>query len=488
MRLEDLAVVLRRRTPWEALDLGREMLLAWRGPLFAAWCAVYLPTLLVACALFWPQPIWGALVAWWLKPAFDRVLLFVLARASFGAAPSLSEVRRALPGLWFNWPHLWALTLARLGMARSFLLPVVQLEGLRGGTARKRRAVLGRRTRGHAVWLTVLCSNLSGVLYLSALAAVTILTPDDGEGRINWNLLALGTESETWQQCLSIAAIVVAETIVEPLYVASGFALYLNRRSDLEAWDVELGLRRLAARVAGATLCGLLLIACLVPQPAAAAAGSEAAKQSDPARAAIDAVLAEAAFGHEEKSTHWRRIPPDKKKSEPFSFPEWLSKLGSALASLATDLTRVLWVAAVALLAVLIWRARHKWLPQPAARPPPPQYLWGLDVRPESLPPDVAAAALAELAGGRLRAALSLLYRGALVAAMHEAGVRFTPGSTEGDALREARGHFDVAAAQWFAQLVAVWTAAAYAHRLPAQEAVAELCRGWPTRFAREAA
>jgi thiosulfate reductase cytochrome b subunit len=32
--------------------------------------------------------------------------------------------------------------------------------------------------------------------------------------------------------------------MLEPFYVASGFAMYLNRRVELEAWDVEQEFRR----------------------------------------------------------------------------------------------------------------------------------------------------------------------------------------------------------------------------------------------------
>jgi hypothetical protein len=31
---------------------------------------------------------------------------------------------------------------------------------------------------------------------------------------------------------------------LEPFYVAAGFAMYLNRRAQLEAWDIEQELRR----------------------------------------------------------------------------------------------------------------------------------------------------------------------------------------------------------------------------------------------------
>jgi hypothetical protein len=32
--------------------------------------------------------------------------------------------------------------------------------------------------------------------------------------------------------------------LLEPFYVAAGFAMYLNRRAQLEAWDIEQELRR----------------------------------------------------------------------------------------------------------------------------------------------------------------------------------------------------------------------------------------------------
>jgi hypothetical protein len=40
---------------------------------------------------------------------------------------------------------------------------------------------------------------------------------------------------------IAYAAVVL---FLEPFYVAAGFAMYLNRRAQLEAWDVEQELRR----------------------------------------------------------------------------------------------------------------------------------------------------------------------------------------------------------------------------------------------------
>ena len=38
-----------------------------------------------------------------------------------------------------------------------------------------------------------------------------------------------------------------AVLVLEPFYVAAGFGLYLNRRTMLEGWDIEVALRRIAA-------------------------------------------------------------------------------------------------------------------------------------------------------------------------------------------------------------------------------------------------
>ena len=39
-------------------------------------------------------------------------------------------------------------------------------------------------------------------------------------------------------------AYAIAVLFLEPFYVAAGFAMYLNRRAELEAWDIEQEFRR----------------------------------------------------------------------------------------------------------------------------------------------------------------------------------------------------------------------------------------------------
>jgi hypothetical protein len=44
------------------------------------------------------------------------------------------------------------------------------------------------------------------------------------------------------------AAYALAVFFLEPFYVAAGFAMYLNRRAELEAWDIEQEFRRAFSR------------------------------------------------------------------------------------------------------------------------------------------------------------------------------------------------------------------------------------------------
>jgi hypothetical protein len=482
VQLEQIALELRQRSGWEALDLGSAMLRAWSGPVLRAWLAAYLP---VAALLFLVlDPEWAALALWWLKPAFDRVLLFVYGRAAFGEPPAVRDVYRALPRLLRHSGLLAGLTLRRFDMARSFFLPVAQLEGLRGKAARERRRVLGARTRGHAVWLTLVLANVSAVLGFSIVLLADWLSPVDTPGLFDWSAW-LHDEADPWMLLLLNAAFMTADTLVEPLYVACGFGLYLNRRTELEGWDIELAFRRMAARLrplAAAVLVAALLAAGLSfdAGPAAAAAPAPGA-----ARQAVDAVLADAVFGREVPDREWRyRAEPE--QDQPRQFPAWAAWLASVADWLAASLRLLVYgLLAVAAGVGLFLLYRHRSLLRGARRDRgrPPESLFGLDLRPDSLPDDIAAAARAELAAGRAVAALSLLYRGALVALIHRDGVELGAGDTEADCEARARGRIGAPAFEVFRDLVAAWRAAAYGHFPPETARLLRLCEAWERHF-----
>ena len=67
--------------------------------------------------------------------------------------------------------------------------------------------------------------------------------------QIDLNTLIFGARADSDPIVLATSlAYAACVGFLEPFYVAAGFALYLNRRVDLEAWDVEQEFRRAFAR------------------------------------------------------------------------------------------------------------------------------------------------------------------------------------------------------------------------------------------------
>ena len=70
----------------------------------------------------------------------------------------------------------------------------------------------------------------------------------------------------------------LAMTLISPFYSGAGFGLYLNRRTELEAWDIELTFRRLRQRLLGSAYALLLAgIALVLVLPAGEALADEPA-------------------------------------------------------------------------------------------------------------------------------------------------------------------------------------------------------------------
>jgi hypothetical protein len=484
-RLTSLAVALRRRTPWEATDLGLAMLQRWWRPVYSVHAMVLGLVASIALALGWVfDAVWVAIVAiWWLKPVYDRAVLHVLSRAVFGGLPGPREVlRSAREWLFTGLP--WALTLGRLSLARSFNLPVRQLEGQRGREARERRTVLGRRAHGNAMWLTVVCAHFETVLLWSAGALTYLLLPAQlqrqrgdelpfFDGFFDWISAATLTDGLVF---------VAVWLVLEPFYVAAGFALYLNRRTLLEGWDIEVALRRIAERHAVAALLLAFVFALASPIPMQA-------QDKDPKKEVAE-VLKAPEFGHFRETMRWQRSgQPEDDGSFWEAFWRWLLGDGGKKGenpgfgighALARALEVLFWVAVVGVAAYLLWRAR-KLLPH-AGSPPrepyrPPAALFGMELAPDKLPPDIADAAARLAREGKLREALSLLYRGALSELVHRRGVQLLASHTEGEAVR-------LAGMPYFAALVDAWRACAYARRELSSSRVEELAAGYREAFA----
>lgn len=495
MQLDRLAVVLRPRGGWEALDLGFQMAREWWRPIWAVWFALYLPTAAVILFVL-SNRFHAVLVLWWLKPLFDRAVLHTASRAVFGETPGVIATLRAARE-WLRPGLIAALTFSRFNLARSFTLPVSQLEKQTGAKARHRRRALGGRMRSYGVWLTVVCVHLEAVAMFGLVALAAMLVPAGGgfgrdDGGQDFD------DSSFWEMFSSswsigdVALYLAAVSLIEPAYVAAGFALYLNRRAILEGWDIELSLRQLEERLRAATaavtatlIAGVVAGLVLLQPPAAIAA--EAAGKSAPAE--IRKVLELPEFSQHREVTRWRYLGEDKKREErPFGFGEFWRNLSLMFGDFTE---RLLWVVAAVLLALALFYLR-RFVPEPrlrnAGRYRPPEALFGLDVTPESLPGDVAAAAAQLARQGRLREALSLLYRGALSALVHRHRLPLAAGDTEGDCVRAAGQALPQPGAEYFSRLVRTWQAVAYAGRAPEAAGVEALCQEWRPYFSPPAA
>jgi hypothetical protein len=470
----DLAISLRRRTPWEAIDLGLGMLQRWWRPVYAPHLAVGGAVVALALLAAWAlQRPWVAiLLTWWMKPLCDRVVLHVLSRAVFG------EVLRprAVLAAWREWLSTGLLAALALrwvpDLARSFSLPVRQLEGQSGKAGRARNSTLGRRARGHAIWLTLVCMNFEWVLYIMLGGLAELALPAKAtEGRAGESMMQLLASGDFWTYGGALGY-AVAVLLLEPFYVAAGFGLYLNRRTLLEGWDIEVALRRIAERHAAAGVAILALL-CFFALPADAHAQKAPKKE-------IAEVLKAKEFGYERDAMRWQSRNPDKPREKSDDDGKSLWGIGYALARAAEVL---LWGVAIAAALYALWYLARM-LPrgrEPAPEPyRPPPALFGMELAPETLPPDVAAAAVALAREGKLREALSLLYRGALSNLVHKRGVRLLPSHTEAEVLslsgREMQSYLET--------LVAAWRLCAYARRNPAPADIERLAQGYQGAFA----
>ena len=489
MDLERLSLRLRPRNAWEALDLGIELVRAHGRAIYSAWLAAYVPVAIVVFALLWSTPFWAWAAMWWLKPLFDRIALAVVSTRLFGEGVATRAILRMAPGLLWRSGIVGALTWRRLDFARSFHLPVYQLERLSGRNARQRIRVLDRDARPAGVWLSFLLLCMELLFGLAISLAIALLTPVQAP----LSTLLEGWFRGTFESGPAGALLgMVAASIIEPLYVSSGFTLYLQRRTMLEGWDIELRFRQMTERVEKAKrasavpatfACALLACALAAASPMPSRAADVPAK--DPAKE-IREVLREPDFGHKDMVTRIKYVGPTWKTSgQPKSFDwAWLAKLSRWIG----EASRVLaWAAgAGVLLVVLYFLARYLRLHGfGSARRQRPDFLFGLDVRPESLPDDVAAAAERLARESRVREALSLLYRGSLVRFM-DGGIEFLQGDTEGDCMRRVEAAETPRRTSYFRRLVTHWEVLAYGHHAVSPDAAIALARGWREQFPSE--
>lgn len=513
MNLERFVAVMRPRTSFEAVDLGFLIVRRFWTRLIVAWL---LPTLPIIALLAWAlpgQPFLGLPLFWWLKPFFERPLLFVLSRALFGELPRWREVFswRALgPGLFGD------LTWRRLSPHRSLTMPVTLLEGSAGTTGRQRRLLIGGKdfTGGG---LTYGCWLGEVAFVFAVIFFVDMLLPSGYSGFDGIDF----ENAEVWPVSaglLTYVAYYLSATLLEPFYVGGGFLLYLQRRTALEGWDVELAFRRMLQRrgkilaentrraggglaailVAGLALGALALAApgTLHAQPAeAAAAGEESAEEPaapvaappEDVQKAIDEILNLPVFGGTREEEVWRF-----KDGEPlFDLPEpkardtSLPSFGLPWGLLRWPLLAIL-IAGVIYFLIRAFKDRASFGGGKSEPKKAGQRRFGLEEDPLAPISDAAARARQALEAGRIDEALAWLYRGAFQELAGRGLLPLRRDFTEDDCLRHlyrkaaGRGPEESAAVagfeQLFREIADAWMRVAYGHFEVGKADIARLC------------
>ena len=486
---------LRPRSPYEATDFGFQFVRPYYGTLLAIAAAFLVPVVLVLAPFVNEHPFLTSLAIWWAKPVWERPILFHLSRAFFGQAPTARESLRGLERSVFR-GLLASLTLQRLAPTRSFDLPVSVLEGGTGAVRSARLGILRRgRHGGAATALTLVLIQVEGLLQIGLASLLFVFLPESVTDSIGESLFG-GAEAHWLTSLVLFGLWAVSILLVAPFYVAAGFSLYLHRRTELEAWDVELIFRRIAERAsrrAGLAGAALAMIACvslsLSPDPVAAYPNVSA----EEAKASIETILEGEDF-HEPDTVsmprflhEWEWETDDEPGDPP---PQWLQDLLAAIATFVAEFGQVILIAlGLGVVGWLVLRILREGglrldLPTPGARRKHvPGELFGLEITEESLPDDVAGEALGAARSGRPRDALALLYRGALsrLALVH--GAELSRGVTERECLDVARPLLAAAAADYFARLTGTWLRCAYGHLDPTVDDLGALCEAWPRFF-----
>jgi hypothetical protein len=240
VQLDALAVRLRPRSPLEAADLGVRLCQSAARSVFPSYFLVALPVVILAIASYQVAGWLPGVVIWCAKPWLDRTLLFVLSRAAFGTATTPADVwREQREGWWRQFFFSW--TVRRLSPWRALTEPIYRLEGFSILKGRARVRQIRGPVMGQALMMTSVFSLAEMAVSIAIFSLLFWLAP---AGRAPGFEAFITGDAPAFVLISAPLSNALAVLFVEPFYVAAGFGMYLNRRAELEAWDIEQEFRR----------------------------------------------------------------------------------------------------------------------------------------------------------------------------------------------------------------------------------------------------
>ncbi len=496
MNLSELQLKTQVRTPWQALDTGILLARRWYFPLLLAWMLPAFSLYLLLGVSFYDSPWLAMLLVWWCKPLLDRLPLMLLSRYLFNERPKGVFGVRSLARLYL-FDCLSALIWRRTDMRRSFNLAVNVLERQKGRQRARRCAALAPGSGKAATWLTLVSVHLEMLLPLSVVMTLLALFG----GLVDLDPMPLLTDENGIYAHLSNLSLLAGMSLVAPFYIASGFALYLNRRVELEAWDLELLFRESARKrseteaakgisgVMGMVLAAVLGVALLSPPASSPVNAAEVqSAESEQARDEIRTILESPPFVIEKEVTRWEWKSEDTQENPTAENWGWLERLLSwidrwNLGWLFKLVEVLIWVGA----GLLIWLVVRAVLKNPPSlafarerdkkQAAGPQVIMGMPISAESLPEDIDSAVLKAFEQGNARLAVSLIYRHVLNLLVDIHRLPVESWYTELECAEAVKSHQGPSITAPFDELTRIWLQLAYAHRQPDREKVQSLHR-----------
>jgi hypothetical protein len=505
LNLDNIQVNACLRSGWQATDLGFLMARAWWPILFLCGALPALLLFIPLLVVFSDSPIWAGFIIWWLKPFWERLPLAIASRRLFNEKTTLLQALPKIKSMYFKDFLPWLLW-RRLSLHRAFDAPVTVLEELKGSERRSRMKVLHGKYGDVAIANQFVCLMFELIFSLGIVLLLSFFIPDDF-GIDAYDSVDELTYVGEW---IYTVAAFIAMTLVMPFHCMAGFALYLNRRIELEAWDIEISFRSLVNRKQSsenAAIKMLLVMVLSIGMASLTPTDVYAASDHDKVSASqlIEEVMQGEDFGQEKTVQKWRFINWVEENED--KIPDWIIEFFDWLeanidwvdgsdegSNTATGIKVLLVLAFISLLGYLFWKNRGPLkrlmtrLGSSPASETAPEILFGLDVTPESLPENVPEQVLKLWRSEQFREALGLLYRASLSRLIERYELAFRASHTEAECAELVRARGIDSLSDYFTSLTNVWRRLAYGHLLPEQEIVLQLCAAWAEELRDETA
>jgi hypothetical protein len=279
-------------------------------------------------------------------------------------------------------------------------------------------------------------------------------------------------------------------SLTDLFVTGAGFGIYVNNRTWLEGWDVELAFKRLGIRlgkIAVAVSFVFLVFSGASPARAQAADGIRTEAE------VIEEVKADPDF-QVHSITYKVPKPTKAKTSSTSSSTSRPSRSGPSWS--AAGVPEMFTIAAVGtllcLLGFLLWRFRHMFTVKGgntgnAKAAPQARVVMGMEVTAESLPKNIPDSAWELWQQGHRQEAMGLLYRGTISKVIDVGQADIQESDTEGDCLKRVETAGPKAHPGYFKSLTGTWIRLAYAGMEPPEVEVRALCSDWPFRDGRKA-